>query len=198
MSHEWVEGLLDYHHQTGDSFALDTALGVGENVLRHLARTVERGVGTTSARETGWALRTLVALYEETHDQRWLTPATDIVDHFREWMEEYGTWLAPYTDHTLVRVPFMITVAVNSLMCYYRVRPEERVADMVVRAEDDLIENCLTSEGLFYYKELPSLRRLGAGFINLEGLSHAYDLTGDDKYLRAGLPTFNLSLRTEI
>jgi len=197
ISHEWVEGLLDCYHQTGDSFALDTALGVGENVLRHLARTVERGVGTTSARETGWALRTLVALYEETHDERWLTSATGIVDHFQEWMAEYGAWLAPYTDHTLVRVPFMITVAVNSLMCYYRVRPEQRVADMVVRAEDDLIENCLTSEGLFYYKELPSLRRLGAGLLNLEGLSHAYNLTDDDKYLRAGLPTFNLALRTE-
>lgn len=194
VSHEWVEGILDYYHHTGDRFALDTALGVGRNVLRHLERMMESGVGAFSARETGWAIRTLVALYEETHEDRWLAPARRIVDHFEEWMDEHGTWLAPYTDHTLVRVPFMITVAVNGLMCYYRARPEERIERMVVHAMDDLIDHCLTPDGRFYYKELPSLQRRGAGTQVLQGLAHAYTLTGDQRYLRAGLISFELSL----
>jgi hypothetical protein len=198
MSHEWVEGILDYYHHTGDAFALDTALGIGENVLGHLVRTRELGVGAFAARETGWALRTLVALCEETHDERWLEPADEIVDQFEEWMQRYGAWLAPYTDHTLARVPFMITVAVNSLMCYYRVRPEDRVRDMVVNAMEDLLDNCLMPDGLFYYKELPSLQRRTAGALVLEGLAHAYNLTADARFISAGLPTFEQAVDTEM
>jgi hypothetical protein len=197
VSHEWVEGILDYYHHTGDEFALRTALGVGRNVLRHLERMMEQGVAAFSARETGWAIRTLVALYEETHDEVWLRPAEVIVGHFEEWMEEHGAWLSPYTDHTLVRVPFMITVAVNGLMCYYRVRPEERVKQMVIRAIDDMLEHCMMPDGRFIYKELPSLRRRGAGTQSLQGLAQAYMLTGDDRYLRAGMDSFELSMTPE-
>ena len=198
VSHEWVEGILDSYHQTGDGFALQTALGIGRNVLRHLDRMMKRGVGAFSARETGWAIRTLVALYEETHDECWLAPAERIVGHFEEWMGEHGTWLSPYTDHTLVRVPFMITVAVNGLMCYHRVRPEERIERMVAQAMDDLIEHCLMPDGRFYYKELPSLQRRGAGTQVLQGLAHAWESTGDAKYLRAGMTSFELSLEEEV
>lgn len=197
VSHEWVEGILDYYHQTGDEFALRTALGIGRNVLRHLEKMMAQGVAAFSARETGWAIRTLVALYEETHDELWLGPAETIVGHFEEWMEEYGAWLAPYTDHTLARVPFMITVAVNGLMCYYRVRPEERVRRMVIAAIDDLLENCMMPDGRFYYKDLPSLHRRSAGSQSLQGLAHAYTLTGNDRYLRAGMDTFELAMHDE-
>jgi len=196
VSHQWVEGLLDYYHQTGDSFALDTALGIGHNILRHLEKPHLRKPGASSARETGWALRSLVALHQETHDEAWMQPAELIVEQFRAWRQEFGAWLSPYTDHSLVRVPFMIAVAANSLMRYHWVRPTKEVADMVVAAADDLLANCLMPDGRFYYKELPSLRRRGAGALLLEALAHAYDLTGKPKFLQAGMPTFDLALRT--
>jgi len=194
VSHQWVEGLLDYYHQTGDGFALETALGIGRNILRHLEKPNLWEPGAASARETGWALRSLVALYREMRDEAWLQPAEWIVEHFRAWQEKYGAWLAPYTDHTLVRVPFMIAVAVNSLMRYHWLRPSDMVADMVVAAANDLLTHCLTPDGRFYYKELPSLRRRGGGALVLEALAHAFDLTGEAKYIKAGLPTFDLVL----
>ncbi len=101
---------------------------------------------------------------------------------------------APISRPDDSRLPFMIAVAVSGLMCYYRARPEERVARMVVHAMDDLIEHCLMPDGRFYYKELPSLQRRGAGTHVLQGLAHAYMLTGDAKYLRAGMDSFELSL----
>lgn len=194
-SHEWVEGLLDYYHFTGDERGLKCALGIGNNVLRQLDTPAFSKAGELSARETGWALRTLTALYVETRDEKWLEKGEWIVGHFKQWEREFGHWLSTYTDNTLIRVPFMISVAVGSVMRYYRVRPSEEVKGMILRAVDDLVENCMLETGGFYYKELPSLMRLIDNPLPLEAMAIGYELTGDKKYLEAGEVTFNRILR---
>lgn len=189
-SHEWVEGLLDCYHFTGDERALETALGIGENVLRLLETPMYQTSGESNARETGWALRTLVALYIETYDEKWLGKCSWILENFKKWTEEYGEWVAPYTDNTTIRVGFMISVAVGSIMRYYRVFPSEEIKRLMLSAVDDLVDNCLLDNGLFYYKELPSLNRLGQNTLILEALTIGYELTGDTKYLTYGKRTF--------
>lgn len=189
-SHEWVEGLLDCYHFTGDERALETALGIGENVLRLLETPMYQTSGESNARETGWALRTLVALYIETYDEKWLGKCGWILGNFKKWTEEYGEWVAPYTDNTTIRVGFMISVAVGSIMRYYRVFPNEEIKQMMLSAVDDLVDNCLLENGLFYYKELPSLNRLGQNTLLLEALAIGYELTGDTRYLTYGKRTF--------
>lgn len=197
ISHEWVEGLFDYYHITGEASAYETALEIGENILYHLSQPRYQQKGEINARETGWALRSLVALYKETYDEKWLQYADKIVEHFESWKEEYGGWLSPYTDHTAIRVPFMISVAVGSLMRYYRVRPQEKIKNMIINAVKDMIENCMLDNGVFYYKELPSLRRLGNNTLVLEALTNAYELTGDAEFLKHGLVTFYESIKGE-
>lgn len=197
ISHEWVEGLLDYYHMTGEATAYETALNIGENILYHLRQPRYQKKGEINARETGWALRSLVALYKETYDEKWLESAEMIIGHFESWKEEYGGWLAPYTDHTAIRVPFMISVAVGSLMRYYRIRPEERIKNMIVDAVQDMVDNCILENGFFYYKELPSLRRLGTNTLVLEALTNAYELTGDVNFLKQGLVTFNNTIKND-
>lgn len=194
-SHEWVEGLLDYYHFSGDERAYETAVGIGENVLRLLDTPVYAHAGEANARETGWALRTLTALYIETRDTKWTAKCEWIINSFKVWEEEYGNWLAPYTDNTAIRVGFMISVAVGSVMRYYREFPRQDIKDMIIRAVDDLIDNCLLDNGLFYYKELPSLQRLGNNTLLLESLAIAYELTGDSKYLEPGRKTFARAIR---
>ena len=190
-SHQWVEGLLDYWHFTGDERGLETALGIGDNVRRLLNTPAYAKVGESNARETGWALRTLTALYVETNDPSWTEPCERILNDFKVWEETYGSWMAPYTDNTLIRVPFMISVAIGSLMRYYRVFPREDIKALILRQVDDLIENCYVKEwDLFYYKELPGLSRPGNNTILLEALSIAYELTKDSSYLEYGLETF--------
>lgn len=188
-SHEWVEGLLDYYHFTGNIDAYNTAIGIGKNVLRLLDTPMFHNVGEANARETGWALRTLTALYIETHDESWLEKCDWIVSHFEEWENKYGLWLAPYTDNSAIRVVFMISVAVGSLMRYYRVRPQAKIKDMILRAVQDLCNNARLENGLFYYKELPSLKRLGNNPLILEALTIAYELSGNKEYIKAGIPT---------
>lgn len=189
-SHQWVEGILDCYHATGDERYYETAIGIGENILRLLATPMYQKEGSFNARETGWALRTLSALYVETHDEKWLAKSDWIVNQFKEWAAAYGGWLAPYTDNTVIRVPFMISVAVGSLMRYYRAIPRDDIRTMILNAVDDMIENCLLENGLFYYKELPSLNRQGNNPLVLEALAIAYELSGNKKYLHAGFKTY--------
>lgn len=191
-SHEWVEGLLDYYHFSGDERGLQTALGIGDNVLKLLDTPMYQVPGEANARETGWALRTLVALYVETNDEKWLGKCQWILDSFYLWEEQYGGWLAPYTDNTVIRVGFMIGVAVGSVMRYYRIFPDEKIKKMLLGAIDDVVENCLLPNGLFYYKELPSLTRNGNNTLLLELLAIGFELTGDVKYLSYGLRTFQV------
>ena len=150
--------------------------------------------GEANARETGWALRTLVALYVETGEERWRAKCRWIIGHFKEWQEEYGEWVAPYTDNTTIRVGFMISVAVGSLMRYYRVFPEEDVKELILSAIDDLVDNATLPYGIFYYKELPSLCRNGNNTLLLESMATGYELTGDTKYLKCGYKTFEHAL----
>ncbi len=190
-SHQWVEGLLDYYHFTGDERALKTALGIGENVLRLLDTPAYQTSGESTARETGWALRSLSALYAETHDEKWVARCDWIVNQFKEWFDTYGGWISPYTDNTMIRVPFMISVAVGSLMRYYRIFPREDIKTMILAAVDDLIDHCyMENTGLFFYKELPSLGRLGNNTLVLEALTIACELSGDSRYLPYGRLTF--------
>ncbi|MCR5742884.1 MAG: glycoside hydrolase family 127 protein [Lachnospiraceae bacterium] len=193
-SHEWVEGLLDYYHFTGEERALKTAIGIGENILRLLETPAYQVSGESNARETGWALRSLTALYVETGDRRWVEKADWIVGHFKEWSREYGSWVAPYTDNTLIHVGFMISVALGSLMRYYRVFPSAELKELMIGAVDDLMDNCYLDSGLFLYKSLPSLNRLGGNTLLLEAMTIGYELTGSDHYLKAGLKTFNSAL----
>ena len=102
----------------------------------------------------------------------------------------------------------MISVAVGSLMRYYRVLPagspsgiretqeKEEIRKMILDAVNDLVENCLLDNGLFYYKELPSLNRLGGNTLLLEALTIAYELSGDSRYLTYGKRTFWSSIHT--
>lgn len=195
-SHEWVEGLLDYYHFTGDERGLETALGIGDNVMRLLDMPMYAQVGEANARETGWALRTLTALYIETRDVKWIGKCQKILNDFFTWEKQYGNWLAPYTDNTTIRVGFMISIAVGSLMRYYREFPDEELKGLMLRAVDDLVENCYVKEwDLFYYKELPSLNRRGNNTLLLEALAIAYELSGNKDYLKYGIGTFRNAIR---
>jgi len=194
LSHEWVEGLLDYYHQTGSGRALQTAAEIGQNILKQLSLKKYSEKGSFNARETGWALRALTALYQETYQDGYLLGAQKIVRQFEEWMQRYGTWLAPYTENTLVRVPFMISVAAGSLMRYDRVCKDEKVKQMIVKAAKDLTEHCMAGDGLFCYKEFPGTRRSSVNTLVLELLADAFELTGDAGFLRCGLVTFRVCI----
>jgi hypothetical protein len=193
-SHEWTEGLLDYYFFTGRREALDAARSVAENILRHLERPHMKTPGATSVREGGWALRALVGMWIGTGEERWRDEARKLVAMYLDWFDRYGALLAPYTSHSMPRVPFMISLTVNSFARYLLVEPDselaERVKALIVGTVDDMLAHCMGPDGVAYYKELPSLRRTAPTYHLLEALTHAYRITGDEKYLKIATRQF--------
>lgn len=189
-SHQWVEGFLDYYFLTGRREGLDAAISVGENIMRQLQQPVMTEAGATSVREAGWALRAMVGLWLGTSDARWKQEAKRIVEMFLSWSDIYDGLLAPYTSHSMPRVVFMISLTVNSFARYLLIEPDERVERLIVRTVDDLLEHCLGPDGIFYYKEFPSLRRQAPTAHALEALTHAWRITNNDRYLKVAARQF--------
>lgn len=193
-SHEWTEGLLDYYFFTGRREALDAARSVAENVLRHMERPSMKTPGETSVREGGWALRALVGMWIGAGEERWRDEARKLATMYLDWFDRYGALLAPYTSHSMPRVPFMISLTVNSFARYLLIEPEgelaERVKTLIVATVDDMLAHCLGPDGVAYYKELPSLRRTAPTYHLLEALTHAYRITGDVRYLKIAARQF--------
>ncbi len=189
-SHEWVEGFLDYYFLTGRTEALKVVNGIARNILRHMEQPEMRAFGSASVREAGWALRAMVGMYLGTNEKRWFDEAKRIVEMFLGWQEEYGALLAPYTSHSMPRVPFMISLTLNSFARYLLIVEDERLKTLIVETVDDLLEHCLGPDGIFFYKELPSLQRSAPTPHVLESLTHAYRLTGNQDYLKTATRQF--------
>ena len=189
-SHEWVEGFLDYYHLTGKREALEAATMVAENVIRHMAEPHMRVPGVASAREGGWALEAMVPMWLQTGEERYRTESRRLADLFLAWHEEFGGMLAPYTSHSMPRVPFMVFIAANALARFLLVEDDERVRKLIVETVDDMIEHCLGVGGVFYYKELPSLRIPAPTLHAVEALAHAFRLTGERRYLEVAARQF--------
>jgi len=192
-SHEWVEGLLDYYHETGDPDVLEIAIGVGKNVTYLLDKLVlNQPLGVNvSAREGGWAMIALLALYRETGDEYFMGYCERIVKYFFDWEKEMGAFLAQYTMHSFVRTPFMISVGIVAMYRLYQVRPTEELKGLILRVAEDMVENCISEfTGLFLYKEFPSVNISVLNTMPLGALVHAYQLSGDVKFLKYGIPTF--------
>ena len=189
-SHEWVEGLLDYYYFTGRREALEAAHGVAENIMRHMAQPRMMTPGESAVREGGWALRAMVAMALATGEERYYKESRRLVDLFLSWDELYGGMLAPYTSHSMPRVVFMIGLTICSIARYLSIEDDERVKKLIVTVCDDLIKYCLAPGGVFYYKELPSLRRIHPTVHAIECLTHAYRVSGNRRYLKVAARQF--------
>ncbi len=194
VSHQWIEGFVDYYHLTGKKEAYEAAIAIGDNFIRHLEQERYEEAGRYQARDLGWMLRGLVGLYRETGEGKYLRYCKEIVERFKDWQQSMGGFLAPYTDHTRIRVPFMIAIALNALKSYHQIAGDASVKDLILRETDALLEHTLTEDGLFYYKEWPSIQYNMNQTLILESLAYAYRLTRNEDYILKGMRTLEYIL----
>ncbi len=88
---------------------------IGESLLELMKLPIYHTTATVEPREMGWAMRTFLALYRETYEERWLDACRPIVEVYIRWAKELGTWTTPYPDNYMDRVPFMMHVGIAGL-----------------------------------------------------------------------------------
>lgn len=190
-SHQWVEGFLDYYHLTGSPYGLEAARFIGQGLLKLMELPIYHATATVEPREIGWAMRTFMALYRETWEQKWLDACEPIVKVYLKWAEELGTWTTPYPDNYMDRVPFMMHVGIVGLYQYDQVCPSREIKQTMINVVDDMIRYCyIPRADVFFGKQFPAVRFLNLNGMVLESLAIAYELTGDRAYMETGLGMF--------
>ena len=188
-SHIWCEGLTLYHQLTGDPYALDVARRIGDFLLKYLRE--RPAIIQATAREGGWMLIALGALYDLTREERYLAGIRQVVDFYLslqpgQFFPENGT--------------FMVALGVVGLD---RVRAFHRDADVrrfILDVVDWQIANRMTGEGLFnFHWDSENEGDCHVPAAMPEALNIAYRLSGDERYLRAALRQYQYwDLGTEL
>lgn len=191
-SHQWVEGFLDYYHMTGNVVGYETAMSIGEGLLKLMELPLYHAAATVEPREIGWAMRTFVALYKETGEERWLDACRPIVKVYIQWAREWGNWMTPYPDNYMDRVPFMIHVGIVGLYQYYEITGEQEAKSTILAVIDDMIRHCYIPRiDMFFGKQHPAVRFQNLNGMVLESMAIAYELTGNKAYIEKGLGMFS-------
>jgi hypothetical protein len=191
-SHQWVEGFLGMYHFTGDQRFLDAAIGVGHNVIYHLT-TRFGGVGGYQSRELGWALRALVALYQETGIAEFRIHADQVVQRFQQWRQFFGMLEDDGSGFIAV---VGVAVSLYGLIDYYSLTRNDAVADMVVTETDALLEHNLAvhTQLLYHGSYLAGRFHDIVPYMMLEPFAFCFRHTGERRYLELGIRTIQYGL----
>ena len=181
-SHMWTEGLLLYHQLTGDPYALKVAMRVGDFFLKYIDERFQ--VVQATAREMGWTLVALGALYDVTREERYLNGIKKVVDFYLD----RGVELFFPTDAT-----FCVGVAVIG---FDRVRPfyrNEEISRFLLGVLDWIMAHRCDGIGIFDYWH--DSERKAFSYIQThlpEALNIGYRLSDDLKYLKAAWRLFQI------
>jgi hypothetical protein len=179
-SHMWIEGLTLYYQLSGDRYVLKVAERVGDFFLRYIDKRWM--VIEATAREMGWTLVALAAIYDMTREQRYLRGIQKVVDFYLDrGAEEFFPTDATFTHGV-------------ALIGLDRVRPFHRDADVkefILAVLDHIMATRVDGMGIFDYNH--DSERKGLAWIQThlpEALNIGYRLSGDLKYLKAAWRLF--------
>ncbi len=186
-SHMWAEGFLSYYYYCGYAPALSAARGVADLICRK----VEAGGVRRGARDRGWPLIALCAVYRATGEERYARAARAIVESFAEGpdpLEANGGVSGGYGPIPCQQA-VMGSVAATGLAYYHQAFGDEVSRGLFLRVCDFLAsETPRSPEGLFMPMSGTETCMSFATFSCVrESIGYAWELTGDEKYLQAGL-----------
>ena len=180
-SHSFAEGMFDLYHFTGDRRALE----VGMNLARHLAyMTNESGYRWTMSRQAGWALTVLAAAYRACPEPE-IKKAADIqIDKTID--EQHDL----HDRH--------INLYLRGVVSWHLATGDEVARKMILNLTDIFIRRFQVDEGIFFISDWPEEAQPTSpmqGFANLEVMAYCYDLTGDRRYIDAGLAQLYMAVQ---
>ena len=201
---------LRLYHLTGDLDALETALAIGDYVARSAS-----GIGGRSARAQAFPLAALMAVWEETRDERLLEAARRLFEDALSFGPRRGAYVEPFMSFEyMANGGGMVTHLTEGMMPYWAATGDRRAAAAIVAlASAVLAENTggprslpcywergpkglrLLPEGegdrgkpgVTHYSGNPLQKNWAPEYVHqvCQGFAYAYDLTGKARFLEA-------------
>lgn len=160
FGHTFTRGLLEDYFLTGRRRSLEAALELGG----FFARDIRNPRALGNERQIGWALISLLPVYEATWDRRYFDAAKETVDRLLAGLDARGKFDIRWDN----RIAFFNGIAATGLLYFYRATGDEAVAEAALK---------VIRRTLGMYPEY-----LGR---TLEALAWAYQRTGQTNYLDA-------------
>ena len=183
-SHTFLQGVIDYYHLTGDRRARDIAVATGIG-LGHMAQFYEWGL----QRNTGWGLLVMASVYDFEPHEEILKGANAMIDRL---YNQLG--LTPDGEGDAFAGEAIsdrhVNLGTRGLIRWHQVTGDERCRKLILAIMESYVKRGFLEEGLPYAGSTPDARyptKSGQGFANLESLAYAYRLTGDRRFVEAGL-----------
>lgn len=174
--HAWVDGLLAFAHLFADPRAHEIAMSHGAFKLRQALPA-----NVAMYRGHAWPALAFVSLYADCWDQRYLEAARHYFDRFMQ-SPVSGPWPYYQTQTDLTEGPgWMMQVAGLPVMEYFRITGDPRGRTAIVQYAERVLDD-FTPTQITRSTSYPWV---------VEVLSMAYELTGDDRFLKRALEIFN-------
>ena len=209
-SHFWTQGLAQYYMLTADPDALEVIAALADKTIENLDDPVLGALTAGLNREVGWGILTMVCAYEATGDQRYDAYARDLIE--REIACDLPADLPHFSfGHTSILLGVRQYLQVHGGDA--ELQPIRRwfldFVDLAVRcAGEDPAATPAGKAGpkkpAYSYDAFAAARGMamakrsgivgGITSMALDPLAYAYELTGDEAYIRAGLRTVEVLL----
>lgn len=183
-SHMWAEGLTLWHLISGDPYAITVAMRVGDFYLKYIDQRFN--VVFATAREVGWTLIALSAIYDVTRESRYLDGIKRVVDHLLA---------MPINDYLPEDSCFTLALTIIGID---RVRPFHRDKDIqkfMVALMDRINRLRYDPTGLYKYWQESRIGTLPIiqSYVP-EALTLCYRLTNNEDYLRRAWRLWQIAL----
>jgi hypothetical protein len=183
-SHMWAEGMVLYYQLSGDAYARSVFERVGDFYNKYINERFSTVQST--AREVGWLLIAMSAVYDVTRDEKYLDGIKKVVDYN---LDRGRKQFFP-TDAC-----FTIGVAIIGLDRSREFHRNKESKKFILDLLDWMIEERSDGTGLFEYWRDPEKGAIPYIQTHFpEALNIGYLISGDEKYLKCAWRNYMMHL----
>lgn len=183
-SHMWAEGLTLYYQLSGDTYCRSVFERIGDFYLKYIHERFSTVQST--AREVGWLLIALAAVYDITREARYLEGIKRVVDfNLNQGWEKFFPTDACFT----------IGVAIIGLERSRHFHRNDETRRFILQLLDWMMKDRSDGIGLFEYWRDPEKGAIPYIQTHFpEALNIGYEISGDEKYLKAAWRNYMMHL----
>lgn len=169
FGHVFCRGLLLHYMLTGEGRSLETAMRIGD----WMAPKLIRGEGVGNERQIGWSLYALSALYDITHEERYLRAAEALCKRLMDGQAPTGKFDIRWDN----RIAFFNGIAMNGMLSVAEQNGDPELTQCVMK---------VANRTLGFYPEYITR--------TLNAFCWALEQTDDPRYLDAMHRTWNSTM----